>query len=186
MAIHFNFIFDTISMRLKSLFKKRIKKQNANNLNDNGRKGWFVLPFIPKVTKNFKHITNILNSKIAYFSLNKLGRIVRPQRNNLPINSNKNVGYKLCCKNCDASYVGQTKRRLTTRVAEHKNDINKKASKHSVITDHRLELNHEFDWENRRLTSEMINIKIQNNPLNLQSDTECLHYGYINILNKLK
>jgi len=37
---------------------------------------------------------------------------------------------------------------LTTRVAEHKNDINKKASKHSVITDHRLELNHEFDWEN--------------------------------------
>jgi len=191
------FIFDTISMRLKSLFKKRTKKQNADNINDEGRKGWFVLPFIPKVTENFKHITNILNTKIAYYSLNKLGWIVKPQKDNLPIDSNKNVVYRLCCKNCNASYVGQTKRRLTTRVTEHKNDINKKSSKHSVITEHRLELNHEFDWENptildkekfyyRRLTSEMIHIKLQNNPINLQSDTECLHYVYIDILKKLK
>jgi len=56
----------------------------------------------------------------------------------------------------------------------------------------RLELNYEFDWENptivdkekfyyRRLTSEMIHIKLQNNLLNLQSDTECLHYAYIDI-----
>jgi len=144
--------------------------------------------------------------KIAYFSLNKLGWVVRPQKDNLlvrpqkdnlPKDSNKNVVYRLRCKNCNASYVGQTKRRLTTRVTEHKNDINKKSSKHSVITEHRLELNHEIDWENptildkekfyyRRLTSEMIHIKLQNNPLNLQSDTECLHYVYIDILKKLK
>jgi len=148
------------------------------------------------VTENFKPLTNILNKKLAYFSLNKLGWIVRPQKDNLPIVSNKNVVYKLSCKDCNASYVGQTKRRLITRVSEHKNDI-KKTSKHSVITDHRLTLNHEFDWDNpiildkeifyhRRLTSEMINIKLQNNSLNLQSDTECLHFAYIDILNKLK
>jgi len=77
------------------------------------------------------------------------------------------VVYKLNCKNCDVSYVGQTKRRLNTRASEHQKDINKKTSNHSVITEHRLEFNHEFEWDNliildkekqyyRRLISEMI------------------------------
>jgi len=35
--------------------------------------------------------------------------------------SNKDVVYKLCCKNCDASYVGQTSRQLKTRISEHRN-----------------------------------------------------------------
>jgi len=78
--------------------------------------------------------------------LNKLGRIIKAQKDTLPTKCNKNVVYKLSCKNCDVTYVGQTKRKLNTRVTdEHKNDINKKTRKHSVITDHRLYKNHEFD-----------------------------------------
>jgi len=34
-----HFIFDTIHTRLKSLFNKRTKKQNLDNINDDGRKG---------------------------------------------------------------------------------------------------------------------------------------------------
>jgi len=168
------FIFDTIHKRLKTLFSKRAKKQNADNSNDEEKKGWFIIPFIPNVTENFKHITNMINKKLAYFSLHKLAWIVKVQKDSLPINLNKNVVYKLTCKNCDASYVGQTKRKLITRVAEHKNDINKKTKNHSVITEHRLELKHDFDWQKpiildkerfyyRRLTSEIINIKTQTN-----------------------
>jgi len=79
---------------------------------------------------------------------------------------------------------------------EHKNDINKKTGKHSVISEHRLQKNHDFNWDKpevldsekiyyRKLISEMINIKIQNNGLNLQSDTELLDQTYVEILNKL-
>jgi len=80
---------------------------------------------------------------------------------------------------------------LNTRVSEHKNDINKRTGKYSVITEHRLEKNHEFDWDNpeildrekyRRLISEMINIKSQKNTLNMQSDTELLQQTYVEIL----
>ena len=63
-----------------------------------------------------------------------------------------------------------------------------------VTTDHRLSLSHDFTWENvkildcerylgKRLVSEMLHIQMQNNSLNLQSDTEFLHHAYI--FNKL-
>jgi len=72
----------------------------------------------------------------------------------------------------DASYVGQTKRKLNTSVCEHRKDINKKTSNHSVIMDHRLKFNHDFDWDNplildkekhyyKKLILEMMNIKAQ-------------------------
>jgi len=70
------FIFDTIRKRLKILFNKRTKKQNLDNINNDEKKGWFLIPFIPNVTDEFKRITK--KSKLTYVSLHKLGRIVPP------------------------------------------------------------------------------------------------------------
>ena len=137
-----------------------------------------------------------LNTRLAFFSLNKLGRIIRVQKDALPSNLKKNVVYKIVCKDCDASYVGQTGRRLKTRTAEHRNNINWNNTSHSVITEHRIKCNHEFDWESvkildserylgRRLVSEMLHIQMQNNSLNLQSDIECFHHAYLSLLRKL-
>jgi len=42
--------------------------------------------------------------------------------------------------------VGQTKRKLNTWISEHRNKINRKTSNTSVITEHRLCHNHDFDW----------------------------------------
>jgi len=33
--------------------------------------------------------------------------------------------YMISCKNCDATYVEQTKRKLNTRISEHQNQINR-------------------------------------------------------------
>jgi len=52
--------------------------------------------------------------------------------------------YKIDCKDCEASYVGQTKRRLTIRIREYRNDINKKSGIPSVISTHRLQ-DHDFE-----------------------------------------
>ena len=78
---------------------------------------------------------------------------------------------------------------------EHKKHINRNSTQKSVITDHRLN-DHEFDWDNieildeepilkKRLLSEMIFIKRQKNSLNLQTDTECLDSGFVDIVEGL-
>jgi len=41
-------------------------------------------------------------------------------KDKLPQWSHTNVVYKIECKDCDASYVGQTSRMLKTRIKEHK------------------------------------------------------------------
>lgn len=69
-------------------------------------------------------------------------------------------------------------------------------STRSILTEHRLQHEHDFDWNNiqildekpcynKRLISEMLNIKKQKNNYNLQTNTEGLHMSYIPIINKI-
>jgi len=139
----------------------------------------------------FKNIIKELETDVAFFSLNKLKYIVREYKDTLPRSSQKNVVYRLSCKDCNATYVG---RKLKTRINEHKKHIRRKTNTESVITEHRLSCNHDFDWENfnfrqRKFFGETLNfgdvIKRQNNSLNLQSDIEYLHHAYVAILDKI-
>jgi len=105
------------------------------------------------------------------------------------------VVYKISCNDCDAIYVRQTKRKLNTRITEHRNQINSKSSHKTVIAEHRLRYNHKFDWTNveildketfywERIISEMLNIQLQNNALNCQRYQIYLDNTYTSILNK--
>jgi len=89
--------------------------------------------------------------------------------------------------------VGQTKRILSTRVGEHKNHIKRNSTQSSVISDHHLLFNHEFDWDDvrvldeemnykKRLISELIYIKKQQNGLNSQNDTDLLDPIYNDLI----
>jgi len=188
------FIFDTINTRLKYLISHHKQQRKVKNPNENNKK-WLTIPFIQSISEKFKHVIKDMEARISY-STNKLGTIIKGHKDSLPNSSQMNVVYKLNCKDCNASYVGQTSRLLKTRIAEHKNYINRNTTVHSVITDHRINLSHEFDWKNvkvlnreryltKRLISEMLHIKHQKNSLNLHTDTECLDNGTVAILNKL-
>jgi len=72
----------------------------------------------------------------------------------LPPLSHSNIVYKLCCVQCDASYVGQTRKLLKTRIDEHRSQRNTNQS--SVITEHRLKFLHDFDWDNVEILDEEI------------------------------
>ena len=101
--------------------------------------------------------------------------------------------YKFTCKDCPATYIGETKRALKKRISEHKNnkDLN------SVVVAHKNEFNHEFNWneiqildnENnykKTLTSEMLHIKRHTNNINKKEDIFNLSRTYFPILRKFK
>ncbi|EFN66794.1 hypothetical protein EAG_01806, partial [Camponotus floridanus] len=76
----------------------------------------------------------------------KLNNLIRRGKDSLHNNDKTSIVYKLNCKDCNLSYIGQTKRHLRTRLKEHCNNIKLHESNHSVISKHRLESGHDFDW----------------------------------------
>jgi len=139
--------------------------------------------------------------KLAFFSLNKLGWMIKVQKDDIPTDYNKNViykleynvVYKLGCAQSEASYVGPTCRLLKTRIDEHQSHIRRNTNQNSVITEHRLKFSYDFVWNNveildekihfnKRIISEMVYIKKQSFGLNLQHDTDFLNSIYFDII----
>jgi len=71
---------------------------------------------------------------MVFTILNTLSIFIKTGKDRIESSNRSGVVYRIDCKDCEASYVGQTKRRLITRIKEHKNDINKKSGIPSVVS----------------------------------------------------
>jgi len=194
-------IFEKIRSRLKTLIyanknSNRNKNKYNKNRSDDINKKIMVIPYINKISELVATTIDKSQYIIGYRVLNHLGGFIRAHKDrNHPLKNN-NVVYKIMCKDCDASYVGQTKRQLKTRVNEHRYNLTSLSANPSVITEHILQHSHSFDWESvrildtetnfyKRSVSEMLHIKEQSNGLNAQKDTELLDNAYSDILDVL-
>jgi len=193
-------IFDKMNSRIKSLIntKKNSGIVDSKKIHDdpNNNKKFVVFPYVKGISELVSSTVDKTKYITGYRVLNSLGRFIKVHKDTNNFLSNNNVVYKILCKDCNASYVGQTKRQLKTRLKEHSNNIKLDSSKHSVITQHILEYSHMFDWDNikildtesnyyKRSISEMLHIKEQKNGINAQTDTELLDSAYFDILDQL-
>jgi len=155
-----------------------------------------VIPYIKDVSELVAATFDKSRYLVGYRTLNNLGGFVKVHKDRVETYANNNVVYKISCNNCEATYVGQTKRQLGTRVKEHSSNFSSKTANPSVVTEHTLQTSHSFDWKNvkildrennyfKRLISEMIHIKEQSHGLNSQKDIEFLDSAYFDILDKL-
>ena len=98
--------------------------------------------------------------------------------------------------NCDASYVGESKRELGVRIKEHFDNYSLDDDKHSVVTEHR-KLGHRFNWKgvkvldteqhyHKRIFSESFHIKSQKNSLNKQEDSNKLNPAFSKLIHVLQ
>jgi len=82
---------------------------------------------------------------------------------------------------------------LETRIKEHRNNIKNPSGNFSVVTNHRISLQHEFEPDKTRILhkernrkkreiAKMFFIKKHNNNINLQKDTENLNSIYDKII----
>jgi len=170
-----------VKNRLKTLiYSNSNSNNNKNDSDDINNKKIIVIPYINKMSELVAIAINKSQYTIDYRVLNHLGGWhIRAHKDTNNLFTNNNVVYKISCKDCDASYVGQTKRQLKTRVKEHSNNLKSLSSNPLVITEHILRHLHSFDWENvkildtesnyyKRSVSEILHIKEQLNGLNTQ------------------
>ncbi|KYQ54027.1 hypothetical protein ALC60_07061, partial [Trachymyrmex zeteki] len=69
---------------------------------------WFLMPYNSINAEKFITICRNENLKPAFYSNNKLNKFIKVQKDALPTISNKNMVYKIECKDCDATSTKYT------------------------------------------------------------------------------
>jgi len=192
------FIFNTIRNRIKyHIYKQNNNKENKEDNDIDYTKTCAIL-YVKEFSNRIASLLSNSGVKTTYKCNNKLNNIIKPNKDPLPYMQNSNVVYKITCSDCQASYIGQTKRQLGTRIKEHKQKINnKKTDSLAVITEHIFNTNHKIDWDNtkildretnynKRLISECIHIKRHAHNINKKTDTDLFPDNYLPILYKIK
>jgi len=94
---------------------------------DKDPKMFLTIPFIGAINKTVNSIARKFQLKLSFSIPNNLKNFVKTGKDCLEMASHSGVVYLIPCKDCDATYVSQTKRQLNTRIKEHKSDINRKS-----------------------------------------------------------
>jgi len=151
-----------------------------------------TFPYVRNLSEDIKSILrNMID--VSFTIPKKLDTVIRKGKDRIDVKRVTQVVYKIDCINCDMAYIGQTKRHVATRINEHKNNIKNSTGNFSVVTEHRLNFNHDFDWlkpiilhkernRKKREIAEMFFIKKFDNNINLQKDTENLNSIYDSII----
>ena len=181
-----SFINKCIKFRLRKFKFNNTLHINTNNNNNISTS--LTIPYINPLFNMFKNIFKNYNISIIPTYKNTLKDVIRLGKDKSNKWDTTGVVYKIGCLDCNASYVGQTKRSLKERIKEHKNNKNTE----SVISLHMNKFSHNFNWDKsiildketnykKRLLSEMLYINSFKNTVNKIEDTEKLNHIYKSI-----
>ena len=106
-----------------------------------------VLPYIKNISELTARLLQPHGITVAHQPDATLRRIVSQPKSNPPMLEKSNVIYKIPCKDCNKHYVGQTGRKLSTRLHEHKLAV-KRHDHLSLVSMHQDNYGHTFDWDN--------------------------------------
>ncbi|RLU19030.1 hypothetical protein DMN91_009388 [Ooceraea biroi] len=161
--------------------------------NNERKKGFIAIPYVKGISEQLRRIYMSCDLRVACTVFSKLDRLIKLGKDMLSRDKKTNVVYRIKCNACNACYVGQTKRHLSVRIGEHRSNIKKSEGDWSVVSRHRVDNDHDFDWAHvdilhqekhlrKREVAEMILIKKHDNTINLQKDTDSLPGIYDQIL----
>ena len=84
--------------------------------------GIACIPYVQGISETISRVLTDLKVKVCFQPVNTLRRLLSQPKDVVLVWSKSNVVYKVKCKDCEASYMylGETGRRLETRITEHK------------------------------------------------------------------
>jgi len=120
-----------------------------------------------------------------------IGNLFPKPKDPVPKDQTRGAIYSILYKDCDKSYIGETKRKFSTHLKEHQKGVEHKHSQNSALAEHCLRSGHTVSWEaskilhtsanwrNRRIL-EAWDINTCRNPLN-RDDGMHLPHEFLNL-----
>jgi len=129
-------------------------------------KGMVVVPYVKGLSEAFARILKSHGIATANRPHRTLRNFVVHPKDKVKNEEKIELIYRVTCKNCSSSYVGETGRKFGLRIKEHKKEVDSftagtetQASRaressvthKSAITDHAVEENHVIDWDKAKV-----------------------------------
>lgn len=178
---------------MKTLTQRSTTTACLNEARLNDDRTTVCFPYIKGLSQSVSRALRPFNIKCTFRNVNDLSHLYSKVKDKTPLERTSNVVYKIPCKGCDASYVGQTGRWLKTRMSEHDKNVNRDAKEHTALTKHKIEKDHQFNYDNvvvlarekhekKRQIHEMCHIVREKTSVNLRSDVNNLCATYFGLL----
>jgi hypothetical protein len=119
----------------------------ARPLRDETTNNFIGIPFHGSLTENLKRKLQKYDINVGFKNQGKLSDILGSTKDKTTDEGKKSGIYLLECEDCDAKYVGQTKRRIETRRREHLADCSKPLNPESAMAFHCITQSHQMKEE---------------------------------------
>ncbi|BHF79911.1 hypothetical protein SprV_0702303500 [Sparganum proliferum] len=113
---------------------------------------WHPLPYIKNVSEAMERIAGELGVGIAHRPTATLRSKIMRLKDRLDVGEQSGVVYQIPCQDCPRHYTGQTGRRLSSRITEHKRAV-RRGDPLSQVATHTLEEGHEFNFASTRIVA---------------------------------
>ena len=160
-----------------SIIKNTLSRNNydKNNTGDLTCKR-LTLPYVSRVSEKISNILYKFGVKVCHKPIRKVSSFL-PVRDKIDKSKTCGVVYRINCKDCMRSYVGQTRNSLATRVGQHRAALRLMQPEKSALAEHALSEGHQIDWSSadilsiennahRRLFVEALHTTKTNQPIN--------------------
>ena len=126
------------------------RKQKHEQSADEEPQRTLHVPYVWGLSKKIEKTCAPLGVKVVFKPQSTLKQPLVRVKQKMPEEKKMEVVYQVPCKDCSKVYIGETKRTLKIRMAEHKQAVQKGDEKNSIVV-HSHTTNHCIDWEGARV-----------------------------------
>lgn len=155
------------------------------------------IPHVKGLTEEFISVlSRIQNVKFAVKNIKTVRNLFSKTKDQIPTSQQSNIVYSIPCKDCQATYVGQTANTLHSRITAHRSSVSTEKNS-TALSIHSINTGHEMDfpatrildkvvYKDKRLFIEMFRIAQLDNGINTRKDIENLSaiYTYLIFFDK--
>ena len=153
-----------------------------------------TIPYIRGTSETIARILQPCNISVAHKPITTLRRLLTNVKDKDKPEDRQGAVYKIKCCDCQASYIGETGRNLSTRLTEHKR-ATRNGDVNNHIAEHHLQTKHKIDWPSatcfmystdyyKRLTLESWFTNLEQTPLNRSHQLPALYKQLIDGIKK--
>ena len=112
-----------------------------------------VIPYVRGVSESIRRILSSLGIRVCYKPFQTLKQMLSHPKDPVPDLQRRDVVYKIPCAACSSSYIGQTGRKLSQRLDEHRRAFRQADFNSSALAEHAWTCDHAVDWSNVKVLS---------------------------------